>query len=753
MNEEVRHFGLRKLSIGLASVLVGVSIFGASQTVKADTVADQTASIVTNNAKNNAALTQESDQKQAQAESIQQDSTSKTQETNDSKDLGAEKSVARAGSLQVIDNQSNTVNEKTAQHDTLGSGQKTHSFNLLKNSQSQKLVKKALTTNLIETASLPITNGGFDEATWGKLDVNNWRGSIQDGLYQLTGYTGDLSHIIIPNEADFEEAGKSTNGLQVGITCDTIRLFLSNQTQTIAVSKTNNEKVKAIGTDWSRAFSVDSTHSDLNKFDGSNLDVSNITDMSYMFFGNSISDLTSLKYWDTSKVTDMSYVFSYNPISDLRPLKYWDTSKVTDMSWMFSYNSISDLRPLANWDTSKVTSMNSMFASSSISDLRPLANWNVSSVTNTSGMFYNNSINDLKPLANWNVSNVIRMNEMFESNKVSDLRPLANWDTSKVTNMGWVFAQNPDLIDLKPIANWNIHGISLFNGDGKLNLTNINNTKLMKDFLKVPNVLRGATYITNNADLVKATINKDLSNLNLTNTATRTIVFNFPHATPETITQVINYKAIATVQVNFNSHAIVQTYPVKGSDWQLDDSKQNDAIIVNGQIHFKAVKIPHVNGYKARIVRDKINPAMLMVSFMAIPTENKPSNPIEEIPSKPSANPDKPFTKLDHKAVDVLNSNDSGWTTPNAQLATYTMEVPADDATIDLSDWVIAEPVYAQTRMQIHVSKRFKLSKKHLIKHLKHRKRVSKLFNKRFKLSKKHAIKHLKHRKQVVNSL
>lgn len=62
--------------------------------------------------------------------------------------------------------------------------------------------------------------------------------------------------------------------------------------------------------------------------------------------------------------------------------------------------------------------------------------------------------------------------------------------------------------------------------------------------------------------------------------------------------------------------------------------------------------------------------------------------------------------------------------------STYTVKVPKD-ATIDLSNLLIAEPVHAQTRTQIHVTKRFKLSKKHLIKHLKHRKRVSKLFSKR----------------------
>lgn len=41
MNEEVRHFSLRKLSVGLASVLIGISfVSGNNHTVKADTVKD-----------------------------------------------------------------------------------------------------------------------------------------------------------------------------------------------------------------------------------------------------------------------------------------------------------------------------------------------------------------------------------------------------------------------------------------------------------------------------------------------------------------------------------------------------------------------------------------------------------------------------------------------------------------------------------------------------------------------------------------
>lgn len=324
MNEEVRHFSLRKLSVGLASVLVGVSIFSTSQTVKADTVANDQTSSVTNNAQSND--TQENEnaakstfsndnqsnnvksnliQTQVEAKKDQkQDSVPKTQEATDSSNLDAEKDIVRTSSLQESDNQSNNHAEDNSQTQP----QTSQKLDLTKN--SKKFAKKVLATNLIETNSLATTNGGFDEATWGKLDVTKWQGSVQDGLYQLTNYTGDPNHIIVPNEADFEKAGKSTNGLQVGISSGTTQSLVSNRAQTIAFSKTNNQKVKAIGTDWSGIFSYSSS---LSKFDGSSLDVNSVTDMSYMFQNTSISDLTSLANWDTSKVTDMRTMFMSNP--------------------------------------------------------------------------------------------------------------------------------------------------------------------------------------------------------------------------------------------------------------------------------------------------------------------------------------------------------------------------------------------------------------------------------------------------------
>ena len=591
--------------------------------------------------------------------------------------------------------------------------------------------------SLKESKIAVTTNGDFDEADWGKLDVNNWQGSAQDGVYQLTSYTGDLSHIIVPNEADFEKAGKSTNGLQVGITHDTVISLFSRTYQgqrTIAFSKTNNKKVKAIGTDWSYAFASDV----LSKFDGSNLDVSNVTDMSHMFESNQIDDLTSLAHWNVSNVTNMSSMFRNTKISDLTPLINWATGKVTNMSWMFDNDSISDLTPLTHWNTSNVTDM--------------------------SDMFDNNSINDLTPLAHWDTSKVTDMSGMFEFNSISDLSPLANWDTSKVTDLHYMFNKNPDIIDLSPIANWNISSVKndkgllgLFYSDTKLNLTNINNTPLMQGFLKEPDALQNTIFITNNADLVKATTGKDSPSL--TNTARRTITLNIPHATPKTIVQTINYKAIAPVQIDWfdpdsDSGEIVKTYPVKESDWYLDTSKQNDDIIIDGVICFKPVKMPHINGYKAHLIKDPVNPTAFLVSFMAVPEQpqNNQSNNVqssqkttqteqkqpEPIQTKPSD--DKQVDQLVRTISYALMHNVSTSNNTDSFESAQNDSAPHEDAS-DSTQKDDATKIANAAKPKKHIAKKHvvKRHKKHAKKyHLKHRSR------KHTKRAKKRIIKHRK---------
>ena len=63
--------------------------------------------------------------------------------------------------------------------------------------------------------------------------------------------------------------------------------------------------------------------------------------------------------WDVSNVTNMKYMFS-SETSFNQPLNNWNVSKVTEMKNMFN-GARSFNQPLNNWDVSKVTNMRYMF--------------------------------------------------------------------------------------------------------------------------------------------------------------------------------------------------------------------------------------------------------------------------------------------------------------------------------------------------------------------------------------------------------
>ena len=85
----------------------------------------------------------------------------------------------------------------------------------------------------------------------------------------------------------------------------------------------------------------------------------------------------------------------------------WDVSNVTDMSWMFEHAE-SFNQPLDKWNVSKVTNMHDMFWKAS-SFNQPLNNWDVSKVTDMHFLFKDESSFN-QPLNNWDVSNVTDMN-------------------------------------------------------------------------------------------------------------------------------------------------------------------------------------------------------------------------------------------------------------------------------------------------------------------------------------------------------
>ncbi len=207
------------------------------------------------------------------------------------------------------------------------------------------------------------------------------------------------------------------------------------------------------------------------------IDISLITDMSFVFSDSERKDFSGIEDWDMSKVTNTNYMF-YNAKNFNHPLNKWDMSNVSSMKGMF-YEAQSFNQPIDKWDTSNVINMSEMFYYA-LSFNKPLESWNVSNVRNMYGMFYRDqsfnqpldkwdtsnvtnmssmfhkALSFNKPLENWNVSNVRNMSGMFYGAK-SFNQPLDKWDTSNVINMSEMFRKA--LSFNEPIENWDVSNV------------------------------------------------------------------------------------------------------------------------------------------------------------------------------------------------------------------------------------------------------------------------------------------------------
>ena len=96
--------------------------------------------------------------------------------------------------------------------------------------------------------------------------------------------------------------------------------------------------------------------------DISHWDVSNITDMKYMFYDcEELKSVGDISDWDVSNVTDMRSMFcECKELKSVGDISKLDVSSVTEMSYMF-YKCESFNQDLSNWDVSKVKNNIFMF--------------------------------------------------------------------------------------------------------------------------------------------------------------------------------------------------------------------------------------------------------------------------------------------------------------------------------------------------------------------------------------------------------
>ncbi len=145
---------------------------------------------------------------------------------------------------------------------------------------------------------------------------------------------------------------------------------------------------------------------------------------------------------DLSNVTDMSFMFTFCS-SFNQDINTWDVSNVTNMAHTFR-NTAAYNQNLSGWVVSNVTNMTSMFWNANVFN-QDISAWDVSSVTNMSLMF-RSADNFNQDIGAWDVGKVTNMNLML-AGALSFDQNLGNWDISSVTNMSTMFFANSLSID------------------------------------------------------------------------------------------------------------------------------------------------------------------------------------------------------------------------------------------------------------------------------------------------------------------
>lgn len=97
--------------------------------------------------------------------------------------------------------------------------------------------------------------------------------------------------------------------------------------------------------------------------DFSNWDVSNVTNMSFMFASSNFNG--DISQWDVSSVTNMRAMFNFDTLFN-QDVSQWDVTNATDLSFMFQIATAFD-QDLGNWDVSNATDLDEFANESGLS--------------------------------------------------------------------------------------------------------------------------------------------------------------------------------------------------------------------------------------------------------------------------------------------------------------------------------------------------------------------------------------------------
>ncbi len=177
----------------------------------------------------------------------------------------------------------------------------------------------------------------------------------------------------------------------------------------------------------------------LETADLTNLDTSDVTDMSFLFYFCEALKSVNVSTLSTARVKTMECMF-YRCV-DLQEIDInnWDTSSVENMSSMFSYCASVKRIGIDKIKTPALTNMEYMFEDCYELEALDLGNFTTSGITSMRYLFgYCRNLTCLD-LGNFDTSKVTDMYAMFSDCRKLETVNLSSFDTLNVKNMGFLF--------------------------------------------------------------------------------------------------------------------------------------------------------------------------------------------------------------------------------------------------------------------------------------------------------------------------
>ena len=171
-----------------------------------------------------------------------------------------------------------------------------------------------------------------------------------------------------------------------------------------------------------------------------NLNTSEVTDMSYMFYCCEALTRLDVSKFDTKNVTKMVWMFGKCAVLTRLDINKFDTKNVTDMSCMFSGCKALTQLDVTKFDTKNVTNMSWMFGGCEALTQLDVTKFDTRNVTNMYGMFYSCSALTQLDVTKFDTKNVTDMSCMFDECATLTQLDVSNFNTEKVTDMCAMFS-------------------------------------------------------------------------------------------------------------------------------------------------------------------------------------------------------------------------------------------------------------------------------------------------------------------------